>query len=169
MDRASDSGSEGWGFESLPVYQIKEEIPFGISSFILCFAREGTRKGGTSAHTGVKTCRWHVFSPWESPWIGERNSQNCETISIKRCAGRYQKVSPLLFRASHGRGLEDHKCNSPMDCCLPPAGWRQHLNFCPSHARAKMQTSPFRCTKSSVHNGFERFGHSIFFSACNTG
>ena len=25
MDRASDSGSEGWGFESLPVYQIKEE------------------------------------------------------------------------------------------------------------------------------------------------
>ena len=23
MDRASDSGSEGWGFESLPVYQSK--------------------------------------------------------------------------------------------------------------------------------------------------
>ena len=22
-----------------------------------------------------------------------------------------------------------------------------HLNFCPSHARTKMQTSPFRCTK----------------------
>ena len=87
MYRASDSGSEGWGFESLPVYQIKEEIPKGISSFISCFAREGTRKGGTSAHTGVKTCRWHVFSPWESPWMWERNSQNCETISIKRCEG----------------------------------------------------------------------------------
>ena len=25
MDRASDSGSEGWGFESLPVYQAKKE------------------------------------------------------------------------------------------------------------------------------------------------
>jgi hypothetical protein len=25
------------------VYQIKEEIPKGISSFISCFAREGTR------------------------------------------------------------------------------------------------------------------------------
>ena len=32
MDRASDSGSEGWGFESLPVYQ-KDQIPFGIWSF----------------------------------------------------------------------------------------------------------------------------------------
>ena len=26
MDRASDSGSEGWGFESLPVYQIKDGV-----------------------------------------------------------------------------------------------------------------------------------------------
>ena len=25
MDRASDSGSEGWGFESLPVYQKRED------------------------------------------------------------------------------------------------------------------------------------------------
>ena len=24
MDRASDSGSEGWGFESLPVYQTRQ-------------------------------------------------------------------------------------------------------------------------------------------------
>ena len=28
MDRASDSGSEGWGFESLPVYH--EKAPFGV-------------------------------------------------------------------------------------------------------------------------------------------
>ena len=26
MDRASDSGSEGWGFESLPVYHEKAHI-----------------------------------------------------------------------------------------------------------------------------------------------
>ena len=32
MDRASDSGSEGWGFESLPVYQIKKRIPIRVSS-----------------------------------------------------------------------------------------------------------------------------------------
>ena len=43
MDRASDSGSEGWGFESLPAYQIKEEIPRGISSFILHSVQEGAR------------------------------------------------------------------------------------------------------------------------------
>ena len=29
MDRASDSGSEGWGFESLPVYQ-KADTHLGI-------------------------------------------------------------------------------------------------------------------------------------------
>ena len=34
MDRASDSGSEGWGFESLPAYQ-KDQIPFGIWSFCM--------------------------------------------------------------------------------------------------------------------------------------
>jgi len=44
------------------VYQ-KDQIPFGIWSF--CFPG-GTRKGGMS-EAKVKTCRWHVFSPWESP------------------------------------------------------------------------------------------------------
>ena len=45
MDRASDSGSEGWGFESLPVYQIKEEDTRRVSSsFISPSGREGTRK-----------------------------------------------------------------------------------------------------------------------------
>ena len=34
MDRASDSGSEGWGFESLPAYQIKERIPIRGSSLL---------------------------------------------------------------------------------------------------------------------------------------
>ena len=32
MDRASDSGSEGWGFESLPVYQ-KRGRPYGRPLF----------------------------------------------------------------------------------------------------------------------------------------
>ena len=39
MDRASDSGSEGWGFESLPVYQIKERIPRRVSSLLFCATR----------------------------------------------------------------------------------------------------------------------------------
>ena len=45
MDRASDSGSEGWGFESLPVYQIKEEIPSGylLFYFVLRTGRDSKR------------------------------------------------------------------------------------------------------------------------------
>ena len=57
MDRASDSGSEGWGFESLLAYQ-KSAAPRG-GAFLVC--RKGLEKGVK------KTCRWHVFSPRESP------------------------------------------------------------------------------------------------------
>ena len=32
---------------------------------------DGTRKAGPGA-AGVKTCRWHVFRPWESPRISRR-------------------------------------------------------------------------------------------------
>ena len=39
MDRASDSGSEGWGFESLPVYQTKKRIPERVSSSSFLAAR----------------------------------------------------------------------------------------------------------------------------------
>ena len=36
MDRASDSGSEGWGFESLPVCQVKKkDTRMGILLFLL--------------------------------------------------------------------------------------------------------------------------------------
>ncbi len=33
MDRASDSGSEGWGFESLPVYQEKAVVLIETTAF----------------------------------------------------------------------------------------------------------------------------------------
>ena len=84
MDRASDSGSEGWGFESLPVYQIKEEIPNGISSFI-----------------------------------------------------------------RSAKGLERSVRNSPVDCCLPPAGWRQHLYFAPTEQNAN-ESLPVYCLAGKV-------------------
>ena len=43
----------------------KNQIPVRVSGF---FIRLGTRKGGTSAHTGVKIeSRRAIFSPWESP------------------------------------------------------------------------------------------------------
>ena len=43
MDRASDSGSEGWGFESLPVCQKYGE---GECLPHIFLHPEGTRKGG---------------------------------------------------------------------------------------------------------------------------
>ena len=58
MDRASDSGSEGWGFESLPAYQ-KMRIPIRVSAFFDMLG--GTRKDGTSAHTGAKKCPVDTF------------------------------------------------------------------------------------------------------------
>ena len=79
MDRASDSGSEGWGFESLPVYQTnKRDTHPGIP--LICFALRagGTRKGGTSAHTGAKIESWRaIFSPWESPLYSRRIRYGC--------------------------------------------------------------------------------------------
>ena len=89
MDRASDSGSEGWGFESLPVYQInKRDTHPGIP--LIYFAL----RAGRDSKDSIAICRWHIAA----------------TSSKTGC----------------------------------------YLNFCPSHARAKMQTSPFRCTKKEV-------------------
>ena len=51
MDRASDSGSEGWGFESLPVYQ-KIRIPDWVSVF---FVAGGTRR--IKCNSPVDCCR----------------------------------------------------------------------------------------------------------------
>ena len=44
MDRASDSGSEGWGFESLPVYQEKKrDTHTGIPLLFFALRAGGTR------------------------------------------------------------------------------------------------------------------------------
>ena len=44
-------------------------------------------------------------------------------------------------------GFEPIKCNSPVDYCLPPAGWRQHNNFC---QRQKCKSNP------SISQGINR-------------
>ena len=58
MDRASDSGSEGWGFESLPAYQ-KMRIPTRVSAFFDMLG--GTRKAGPGT-AGVKNSPVDCFS-----------------------------------------------------------------------------------------------------------
>jgi hypothetical protein len=54
--------------------------------------RIGIRKGGTSAHTGAKTC-WgeHVFSPWENPLIAERIRRDVNSDQL-----HYSKRKSLL-------------------------------------------------------------------------
>jgi hypothetical protein len=50
------------------VYQINEGIPEGYPLIYFALRAGGTRKGGTSAHTGAKIESWRaIFSPWESP------------------------------------------------------------------------------------------------------
>ena len=59
MDRASDSGSEGWGFESLPVYQIKSGDTFWYPHFLF----RATRGKGLEHFN--PTARWAV-----GRWVG---------------------------------------------------------------------------------------------------
>ena len=42
MDRASDSGSEGWGFESLPAYHIVLQPGTGWFPVLLCSIETGS-------------------------------------------------------------------------------------------------------------------------------
>ena len=83
MDRASDSGSEGWGFESLPVYQInKRDTHLGIPLIYSVLRTGGTRKGGP-AKGWAKIESWRaIFSPWESPWMGDGRQYVCWQPSI---------------------------------------------------------------------------------------
>ena len=79
--------------------------------FISPSGREGTRKGGTSPQTGAKTCRWHVFSPWESPsdlrthpggvWI-EISPMFAATPLRRRGLDRAAPLRYTLFARDHG-------------------------------------------------------------------
>ena len=66
MDRASDSGSEGWGFESLPVYQNKKgglRLPF-------YFARKGLERPLRKHASGMFLGRGRVPGCIDAPSMG---------------------------------------------------------------------------------------------------
>ncbi len=46
-------------------------------------------------------------------------------------------------------GSNPSKCNSPVGCCLPPARWRQHLNFCPKGQKCKSIPTPAQALASA--------------------
>ena len=66
MDRASDSGSEGWGFESLPVYQInKRDTLWGIPLIYLAL-RAGRDSNNVNRNMPVAYC-CNQFKNWLLP------------------------------------------------------------------------------------------------------
>ena len=71
---ALGSGPRGLGFESRYSDQIRkltQRVGF------LIWMYKGIRKDGTSAHTGVKSVRWTLFSPWEDPLVSGRTPCGC--------------------------------------------------------------------------------------------
>ena len=54
---------------------IKNPSPFGWGIF---YGGEGDRIWKAVK----KTCRWHVFRPWENPWTCERTHTGCGRVSI---------------------------------------------------------------------------------------
>ena len=66
MDRASDSGSEGWGFESLPAYQ-KIQIPIRVSGF---FVFQAVGESLSFQMHPVKGCRWELRTMPPSAYPG---------------------------------------------------------------------------------------------------
>ena len=65
LSTAKTVGNTGFFVKSYKNNRTKKaDTPMGICFFGML----GTRKGGTSAHTGVKIESWRaIFSPWESP------------------------------------------------------------------------------------------------------
>ena len=106
MDRASDSGSEGWGFESLPVYQ-KDQIPFGIWSFCIHMA-----KGLEPFNANV---RW-TFA--------------CRRARRRQLLTFYPpgRMAPLPFRCTPNKELR-------LECVLPVTVRRNRTAICSQGGR----------------------------------
>ena len=72
MDRASDSGSEGWGFESLPVYQKRGDT----IRYLLFFG--ATRRKGLEK---LNATRMSVAGDgWTEPNLNFRLWRNCKRV-----------------------------------------------------------------------------------------
>ena len=120
MDRASDSGSEGWGFESLPVYQNKQEgYPFGYPS---CLFGASRRKGLERA---------------AQPMAGQKLRASEQFLARGRVHRRKtasgMDVGFLLFLFAGVSWTS-----------TAGEGWTEPNLYFLSQLREKMQTSPFR-------------------------
>ena len=122
MDRASDSGSEGWGFESLPVYQ-KRRYPNGYLLFWY------------SGRKGLEPISMQMSSGHLQPPVQKLVATLSFIPTGNETANRVPSgVTPnmassiLAHRKKRTRIIQ---CNSPVDCCSIPARWNRHLSCRP--------------------------------------
>ena len=114
MDRASDSGSEGWGFESLPAYQ-KIQTPFGVWFFC---------------------CRWdsNHYIPqsgglWAAP-AGRRRTLQFSKGKLQRVPSGLPRHRKAQTDGSPGRA--GGQCPQPISHAgVPPVAMRTGI-FCKS-------------------------------------
>ena len=125
MDRASDSGSEGWGFESLPAYQ-KIQTPFGV--WIFCCRWDSNHLNPTVRWTvggagwtapNLTICQRQIApSPFRPP-----PSQESPNRRFPR------RAVPNIVTAVQNRDVDNHQQVPPpqQTVSLPPAGSLRHL------------------------------------------
>ena len=100
MDRASDSGSEGWGFESLPAYQgkiIRTLSQWEKGSDYFCFWDSNDKKGLSHecGETAPSAYQEPAFS--EPPVSASAVSADCGGLYFSRIKLQSVSASALLM------------------------------------------------------------------------
>ena len=134
------------------VFQIKGTRKFKCNSPVDCCLPPARRR----QHLSVTSPFWRTLyntqtgleSPWESPFLFQTRPVGV-WMEWKHLVSGVSLWGCTVFVFSI-KGTRTIKCNSPVDCCLPPARRRQHLSV----------TSPFWRTATPKRKGGTRNGGS---------
>ena len=119
MDRASDSGSEGWGFESLPACHVGANV----ISFAPAFFQKSERTHSVAPPFQITT------APPDCDLVGKRLSMHSCRLGVRRnkrhtvCPGFFQKserthsAAPPTCRLLRGAGSEAGAAPPPVSLC----------------------------------------------------
>ena len=106
MDRASDSGSEGWGFESLPAYHRRGKVRFAPAFFCL------QQKKTPSTHSLAPPLQTGPAGPRLVSFCGhlKANTAIDRLIQYIVCMPRGKsKMSPVLPKQHRGYLMVSHR------------------------------------------------------------
>ena len=163
MDRASDSGSEGWGFESLPVYQ-KDQIPFGIWSF--CFP-EGLEQLNPTARWAVG--RWveaHRHHNVTSPFRCLKKSSGLRVSSIFATrplpfSRRRRQSARSPFRCTPSEAWKKGGCEQENRHRVPSGKCQSGL----LRSLREIATSASKMPSRDDSGSLSKYSHSLFLPA----